>query len=67
MFLFEASLLCASAKPLLDNANTIASVIVETFIVISSHSLRDDSNSLRNDLNRADYLRSASAQPIERK
>jgi hypothetical protein len=48
----EVRSLCASAKLLLDNANTIASVIVETFIVVSSHSLHSDSN-------RADCLRSA--------
>ena len=49
---------CASAKLVPDNANTIASVIVKTFIVISSRSLSNDSKSLRDDSNRTDYLRS---------
>jgi hypothetical protein len=45
MLLFEkpeVPSLCASATLPPDNANTIASVIVETFIVVSSHSLRGD-------------------------
>jgi hypothetical protein len=55
----DVPLLCASAKLLLDNANAIASVIVETFILVSSRSLSTDSKSLRDDSNRTDYLRSA--------
>jgi hypothetical protein len=55
----EVPSLRASAKPLLDNANTIASVIVETFIVVSSRSLRDDSN-------RAEGLRSAARNESRR-